>query len=216
MTNLIPLEVKIWGDFACFTRPDMKAERVSYPLITPSAARGVLEAILWKPEFSWQIREIWLLKPIKHYSILRNEVNDKASFSSAKKWAKSGGGYYADDSKNRAQRHTLALRDVEYLIKADIVLQNHAESDIAKYRDMFRRRVKKGQCYHPPYLGCREFTAFFAEPAGTEKTVNITDDMGLILFDMAFDPDGSGKAVPSFFNARIVDGILKVPQKLYG
>src|SRR5713226_8066404 len=131
------LEVKVWGVLACFTRPEMKVERVSYEVITPSAARGVLEAIFWKPEFAWQVREIWVLRPIRHFSILRNEVKSKAVVSTARGWAEEGGGYFAED--DRAQRHTLALRDVAYLIKADIVLKPHATDDIAKYRDQFRR-----------------------------------------------------------------------------
>ena len=107
-----PLEVKVWGDFACFTRPEMKVERVSYPVMTPSAARGVLEAIFWKPEFAWRVDEIWVLKEIRYVSILRNEVNQRASERSARDWAQRGGGYDATESDNRAQRQTLALRDV--------------------------------------------------------------------------------------------------------
>jgi CRISPR-associated protein Cas5d len=157
-----PLTVKVWGDTACFTRPEMKAERVSYPMMPPSAARGVLEAIFWKPEFAWQIRGIWVLKEVRFFSILRNEVNSKVALSTARGWARSGGGYFAEE--DRAQRHTLALRDVAYVIMADIVLAAHATEDIAKYRDQFRRRVNRGQCYHQPYLGCREFVAFFGPP----------------------------------------------------
>ena len=164
MEELPALEVKVWGEFACFTRPEMKAERVSYSVMTPSAARGVLEAIFWKPEFSWQVREIWVLNPIRHFSILRNEVNSKAAFATARGWGRTGGGYFADE--DRAQRHTLALRDVAYLIKADMALAPHATEDIAKYRDQFRRRVNRGQCYHQPYLGCREFVASFGPPDG--------------------------------------------------
>src|SRR5437899_6039258 len=110
MPNGPPLEVKVWGSLACFTRPEMKAERVTYPVMTPSAARGVLEAIFWKPEFSWQVREIWVLNPIRHFSILRNEVNSKVVVSTAKGWAEHGGSYFAE--YDRAQRHMLALRDV--------------------------------------------------------------------------------------------------------
>jgi CRISPR-associated protein Cas5d len=99
------LEVKVWGAYACFTRPEMKAERVSYPVMTPSAARGLLEAIFWKPEMSWQAREIWVLHPIRHFSMLRNEVNSKATPVTARGWVKTGGGYFAEE--DRAQRHTL-------------------------------------------------------------------------------------------------------------
>lgn len=202
-----PLEVKVWGPFACFTRPEMKVERVSYPVMTPSAARGVLEAIFWKPEFSWEVREIWVLNEIRHFSILRNEVNKEASIR--------GGECYADDPEVREQRHTLALRDVAYLIKADITLKPRADADIAKYRDMFRRRVNRGQCYHTPYLGCREFSAYFGPSNGSERPINLTDDLGRMLFDLDFTSDGSGHGIPIFFRARLENGILKVPPKLY-
>jgi CRISPR-associated protein Cas5d len=141
------LVVKVWGDFACFTRPEFGAERVSYEVMTPSAARGVLEAIFWKPEFSWQVKEIHVLKPIKRFSVLRNEINSWQSDRSAKDPAYH---YYADD--DRDQRHTLCLREVAYVIKANIKLKSHASAHPAKYRDQFRRRVAKGQCHHQPYL----------------------------------------------------------------
>ncbi len=227
-----PLEVKVWGDFACFTRPEMKAERVSYPVMTPSAARGVLEAIFWKPEISWRVREIHVLNPIKHFSILRNEVNNKAVVSSAKGWMKNGGGYFAEDSDNRAQRHTLALRDVAYIIKTDVEVKSHSRNNEAAYCDQFYRRVFSGKCYHMPYLGCREFTAFFCYPDGNDKAIDITDDLGLMLFDQIITEDPKGKilykhhdskghdikrgnAVPKFFSARLEHGILKVPAELY-
>jgi len=215
MGNGPPLEVKTWGEFACFTRPEMKAERVSYPVMTPSAARGLLEAIFWKPEFMWQVREICVLKEIRHFSILRNEVNHKAVISTARAWSEKGGGYFADDATNRAQRHTLALRDVAYLIKADIILRAHATEDIAKYRDQFRRRVDRGQCHHRPYLGCREFAASFSPPDGSEQPIDRTDDLGRVLFDLDYVSDGSGRGTPHFFRASLKRGILKVPHELY-
>lgn len=208
-----PLEVKVWGEFACFTRPEMKAERVSYPVMTPSAARGVLEAVFWKPEFSWRVREIWVLKAIRLFSILRNEVNSKAVVSTARSWVEDGGGYFAEE--DRAQRHTLALRDVAYLIKADVVLASHAIDDIAKYRDQFRRRVNRGQCYHRPYLGCREFAASFGPPDGTERAFDLPDDLGQMLFDLDYAADGSGRGTPRFFPARLESGILRIPPDLY-
>lgn len=210
------LEVKVWGDFACFTRPDMKVERVTYPVMTPSAARGILEAIYWKPEFRWQVREIAVLKPIRHFSILRNEVNTKIALSNLNIFLTNEGAFYADDIANRAQRHTLALRDVAYIVKADIILAEHADADIAKYRDIFRRRVNRGQCYHTPYLGCREFSAFFDNPEGDEKPIPVDDDLGLMLFDMDYVADGSGRATPKFFHAYLKQGVIKVPVTLYG
>ncbi len=215
MANGPLLEVKVWGDFACFTRPEMKAERVSYPVMTPSAARGVLEAIFWKPEFSWQVREIWVLNPILHFSILRNEVNHKAVVSTARSWAGKGGGYFADDKDNRAQRHTLALRDVAYLIKADVVLRIHTMEDVAKYRDQFRRRVSRGQCYHQPYLGCREFAASFGPVGGTDRPIDLNDDLGRMLFDLDYASAVTGRGTPRFFPARLEAGILKVLPDLY-
>lgn len=207
------LEVKVWGELACFTRPEMKVERVSYEVMTPSAARGILEAIFWKPEFSWQVREIWVLNPICHFSILRNEVNSKAVVSTARSWAKDGGGYFAEE--DRAQRHTLALRDVAYLIKADIMLKPHATDDIAKYRDQFRRRVSRGQCHSVPYFGCREFAAHFAPPDDNEKPIELTDDLGRMLFNLDYLVDSSGRGTPRFFAARLERGVLKVPDELH-
>lgn len=214
MSKYPPLEVKVWGERACFTRPEMKAERVSYPVMTPSAARGVLEAIFWKPEFTWIIREIWILKEISYFSILRNEVNKKAAVSSAKSWAKKGeGNYYAEC--DRAQRHTLALREVAYLIKAEVVLKPHATDPPAKYRDQFRRRVARGQCFHRPYLGCREFLADFGEPDGMEEPISQNMGLGRMLFDLDYaDNRGSGN-IPRFFPAKLEQGILQVPQELY-
>jgi CRISPR-associated protein Cas5d len=210
--NYTPLEVKVWGELACFTRPDMKAERVSYPVMTPSAARGILEAIFWKPEVRWEVREIALLKEIRYFSILRNEVNDKAVVASAKK---NDFAYYADDSKNRAQRHTLALRDVAYIIRADLLLKSHADADIAKYRDQFRRRVNKGQYYHMPSLGCREFPAWFGPVEETDKPLPINTDLGRILFDLEYSEDKSGRGKPRFFLGRVQEGIFSIPAELY-
>lgn len=224
------LEVKVWGDWACFTRPENKAERVSYDVMTPSAARGVLEAIFWKPEFRWQVREIWVLKPIRHFSILRNEVGSAASVRAAHGWQTNDGHYYAD--ADRAQRHSLLLKDVSYLIRAEMVLASHATDPVFKYRDQFRRRVQRGQCHHTPYLGNREFSAYFAPPDGNEEPIPISDDLGRILFDILYteENDGpvlfaqhdgagvnwvEGRAQPRFFPARLENGILRIPQSLY-
>lgn len=222
MTSLV---VKFWGEFACFTRPEFGAERVSYPVMTPSAARGALEAIFWKPEFVWKIHEIQVLNPIQHFSMVRNELNSWQSASSAKS---SDYRYFADE--DRAQRHTLGLRDVAYIIKADVALKSHANADAAKYRDQFRRRVKKGQCHHQPYLGTREFSAFFSEPEAEDRPIRHSDELGLMLLDMDFisDSEGStmeyfthdgtgakvtkGRAQPKFFRARIENGVLRVPE----
>lgn len=208
-----PLEVKVWGEFACFTRPEMKVERVTYPVMTPSAARGLLEAIFWKPEFQWQVREIWLLNPIRYFSLVRNEVNSRASDRTASRWAEHGGSYFVED--DRAQRHTLALRDVAYLIRAHTDLKPHADADEAKYRDIFRRRVARGQCFHRPYLGCREFAANFAEPDGTERPLDLSMELGNVLFDLRYSEDDGGPHIPIFFSANIESGVLHVPSELY-
>ncbi|WP_439637979.1 type I-C CRISPR-associated protein Cas5c [Spirulina sp.] len=222
------LSVRCYGDLACFTRPEFKVERISYEVPTPSAARGLLEAIFWKPEFRYRIERIKILNPIRHFSIWRNEINKPQSDSSAKSWAKAEGvgGYFADD--DRAQRHTLALRDVAYIIEARIHLKPHAHANVAKYNDQLRRRVRRGQCHHQPYFGTREFTAFFEEPSGDETPIDRTDDLGIMLYDVEFNeiPKGnlnyyrqddqgrrvvSGNAQPRFFVARLDHGVLPVP-----
>ncbi len=215
--NYSPVEVCVWGKFACFTRPEMKVERVSYEVMTPSAARGVLESIFWKPEFYWQIREIRVLKPIRYFSILRNEVNSRANYSSAQRRLKGENGYYADE--DRSQRHTLCLRDVAYSIAADVAVRPGVEEDEAKYRDQFQRRVKRGQCHNMPYLGCREFTANFGpEPPADDKDArkqDITADLGQMLFDLEYESNGSGRGTPRFFHAWLFGGVLRVPETLY-
>lgn len=209
MTHEPPLEVKVWGDFACFTRPEMKVERVTYPVMTPSAARGVLEAIFWKPEFSWEIEEIWVLNPIQYVSLLRNEVNSRASERSARDWANHGGGFFA--AADRAQRHTLALRDVAYVVRAHPEPRSRADADRAKYRDQFRRRVARGQCFSTPFLGCREFSASFAAPASGLSPIPDSGSLGRMLLGLEYADDGSGRAEPRFFEARLERGVLRVP-----
>lgn len=213
MQDTIPLAVKVWGQYGCFTRPEMKVERVTYPVMTPSAARGVLESIFWKPEFDWQIESIEVLKEIRYFSILRNEVNSVASDRSARDWARNGGGFFADE--DRSQRHTLALRDVGYIIRARIALRAHATDDVAKYRDQFRRRVQAGQCFARPYLGCREFAADFAAPDGSERPIRASSDLGPMLFDLIYPTGAAGPARPRFFTATLDGGVLRVPPALY-
>lgn len=209
-----PLEVKVWGELACFTRPEMKVERVTYPVMTPSAARGVCEAIYWRPQMRWWIEEIQVLNPIRYFSILRNEVNSRASERAAAGWQRRGGGY--DATADRAQRHTLALREVCYLIRAQIEVLPGTEGDpdVAKFRDQFRRRVRSGRCFATPYLGCREFSATFAEPDGSEQPLaELNDELGPMLLDLDYAPDGSGRGTPHFFNARLDGGVLRVPPR---
>jgi CRISPR-associated protein Cas5d len=203
------LAVRVWGDFACFTRPEMKVERVTYPVITPSAARGVLEAIFWKPQFTWRVEEIRVLRPVRYFSILRNEVNSRVSERVAASWEQTRGGY--DASADRAQRHTLALRDVAYVIRAQTDLKLGVEDDPAKYRDQFRRRVAEARCFATPYLGCREFSADFGEADEREQPISWSEDLGPMLLDLEYAADGSGRGTPHFFNARIDQGVLRPP-----
>ena len=224
------VSVTVWGDYACFTRPEHKVERMTYPVMTPSAARGVLEAIAWKPEFSWRVRRIHVLRPIRHASIGRNEVASLVSERAARGWSKTGvGGFDAAD--DRRQRFSLVLRDVRYRIDADIVLRPHASDPIAKYESIFERRVAKGQSFHRPYLGTREFPAFFG-PVSDEPSIDYSDELGRILFDVHYTPDSKGpieyrshgpdggavvrgRANPVFFRAQLKGGVLDVPNELY-
>ena len=208
--NYPPLEVKVWGDYACFTRPEMKVERVTYPVMTPSAARGILEAIFWKPEFAWRVVEIGVLNEIRYDSILRNEVNDKMSKQTAQN------GYFADLSKNRAQRHSLILREVAYIIKAEVKVKPGVNENPAQFRDQFRRRVNRGQCFHTPYLGCREFSASFGKVEEMDTPIGISMGLGLMLLDLKYEKGKSGRGSPMFFKADIVEGILHIPQDKYG
>ncbi len=215
-----PVRVKVWGEMACFTRPDMKVERMSYQVMTPSAARGILCSIFWKPEFRWLIRRIKVLEPIRHISLRRNEIKSKISPRSVKSWMKKGKHerFFADDTSkngNRTQRNTLALRDVSYIIEANVFLKEHAKSQHpAKYRDQFRRRVNQGQCYRRPYLGCREFSAFFGPVEEEENPINITDELGRMLFDLDYETTNK-RANPVFFNARLEEGVLNIPVEKY-
>ena len=209
-----PLQIKVWGDLACFTRPEMKVERVSYPVMTPSAARGVLEAVYWKPEFAWRVAEIWVLNDIRWASFVRNEVKTRASDRTARGWAVSGGGFFVEE--DRTQRHTLALRDVAYLIRAWPEPASGRPEDRAKHRDQFRRRLARGQCFATPYLGCREFSASFAAPDGSERPRLLQSDLGRMLLDLDYAPDRSGRGAPRFFDARLEDGVLRMPQPTAG
>lgn len=215
------IKLHVWGDFACFTRPEMKAERVSYDVITPSAARGILEAIYWKPQIRWIIDKIHILKPIRFTNIRRNEVGKKMPTPSA---AVMSGQHPANPGilieDERQQRASLVLRDVAYLIEASIELLDTSEP-IGKHLDMFNRRARKGQYFHHPYLGTREFPASFAliendadiPPAPNELTG--TNDLGFMLHDLEFDQDPATKKVkstaPRFFRAEMRDGIINVP-----
>lgn len=203
------VRVKVTGEFACFTRPDLKVERMTYPCMTPSAARGILDSILWKPEFQWYVRNIWVLKPIRFYTAKRNEINSKQ------------GKIPIIIEDNRVQRNSIVLKDVAYIIEASIYQRvasekNKPEKYIgmnARKEGMFPRRIKKGQCWRRPYLGVREFSAEFMESNGNEEPIQETIPIGNMLFDIYYDENG--KPEPLFFhNVAIRNGILncEVPE----
>lgn len=210
------VKVLIWGDRACFTRPEMKVERVSYDVITPSAARGVLEAIHWKPAIKWVIDSIQVLKPVKFESIRRNEVGSKIPANKISKTIKAGSveGLVNYVDKDRQQRAATVLRDVAYVVEAHFEMTSRAgEGDNpGKHMDMFKRRAAQGQCFHSPYLGVREFPANFrlvedGEVFESDTSFNGVKDLGFMLHDIDFAND----MTPHFFRAEMNDGVIQVP-----
>lgn len=205
------LSIRVRGPLAVFTEPAFKVERVSYPVITPSAARGLLEAILWKPAIRWTIDRILVLNSIRFTAFRRNEVNSKAPIPTAATIADGGDfrAYFADD--DRTQRNTIALRDVDYVIDAHIELTDRAgpEDNLTKFVEMFRRRVEKGQHFHQPYLGCREFPADVLAADGAPEPLGESRDLGRMLWDVVYAPGGSR---PVFFEAKLERGILTIPR----
>ena len=207
--------LRVWGDYACFTRPEMKVERVSYDVMTPSAARGVLEAILWKPQIVWRVTQIDVLKPIRWTSVRRNEVASVISTDNVKTAMKRGKGtlgLYADE--DRQQRAALILRDVDYLIHArfDLTAQAGSDDTLAKYAVMFLRRAEKGQCFNQPYLGCREFSAAFTKVdlAGSlPEPIANSHDLGWMLYDLEYQ---GSEPRPCFFRAQLDHGTMQVPE----
>ncbi|MDR3515842.1 MAG: type I-C CRISPR-associated protein Cas5c [Azospirillaceae bacterium] len=196
-----PLRLRVWGDAALFTRPEMKVERVSYDVMTPSAARGILEAILWKPQMRWIVDQIDVLKPIRFQTVRRNEVGTKATNPM---------GIDAED--HRQQRAAVILRGVDYVVAARIALSERAGSNdpLAKYVEMFRRRAAAGQCFHRPCLGTREFAADFALVEDDPPTpLDVSQELGWMLLDIEY---GGRVPVPLFFNARLQKGSLAVPE----
>ena len=216
-----PVSLRVWGEFACFTRPEMKVERVSYRVPTPSAGRGILEAVFWEPEMYYVIDSITVLKPGKWFSFRRNEVGKVISIAEAKSAMagkkpmepiRAGGG--ADDA---AQRNMLALVDVEYVFTAEIRLtekgKGEGEKEV-KYVEQFKSRAAKGKCAHRPALGVREFAADFEYSDGPPPITNgLTEDLGIMLYDV-FDPtkrltEKNVRPQPVFFNAAITNGHME-------
>ena len=207
------VRVEVWGDYACFTRPEMKVERVSYDVITPSAARGILEAIFWHPGMRYVIDRIYVLSPISFTNIRRNEVKSKILASVV--FEQMTGGkkeLYLNASEDIQQRAALVLRNVHYVIEAhfDLVPEKMSESDSEKkFSEMLTRRLSKGQCYHRPYFGCREFPVHFrlweTETVSTVYSDEIKD-LGFMLYDM--DYNNPADIHPMFFRAKLEKGIL--------
>jgi len=206
------LAVRIKGDLACFTRPELKVERMSYPVMTPSAARGVLEAILWKPAIRWVVETVQVLAPIQFIAFRRNEVSTKAPKPSVTTVSSGGEAplFFADEEQARAQRNTVALRQVDYVIGAHFELTSKAgaEDNATKFVAMFRRRVAKGQHYHQPYLGCREFPAEVLPAEDAPKPIPETRNLDIMLWDIAY---GRKENRPVFFRAELQEGVLEVP-----
>ena len=204
------IRLHVWGERACFTRPEMKAERVSYDVMTPSAARGILEAIHWKPAIAWRIDRIHVLKPIRFQNVRRNEVGSKASIAIAGRAVRSGdlAGMGIDAHGDRLQRAATLLVDVGYVVEAHFEMTVHAGTDSpAKHLAMFNRRAETGQCFHRPCLGTREFPALFELlPEGAELPATELDpgerDLGWMLHDIDFANGNTSR----FFRARIRDG----------
>ncbi len=212
--------LKTWGDYACFTRPEMKVERVSYDVMTPSAARGILEAIHWKPAIRWVIDEIWVLNPIAYSNIRRNEVSSvmqKGAVNSIMRDIETTGTaepFYLNAQKDRQQRATLMLKNVSYIIRAHFYLTDKAgpEDTAEKHYNIFLRRAGKGQCYHHPYFGCREFPVQFAlvDNLHDETPIHEDRDLGWMLYDVDF----SHEMKPVFFRAQMHKGVITIPPLL--
>jgi CRISPR-associated protein Cas5d len=209
------IRLLVSGDHACFTRPEMKVERVSYDVMTPSAARGILEAIHWKPAIRWVIDKIHVLKPIRFQSIRRNEVGSKVSARNVKTAMNRGSleGLHLRADEDRQQRASTVLADVAYVIEARFEMTPKAGTDDTegKHLDMFNRRAARGQCFHQPCLGTREFAARFEllpADAPTPKAIPETRDLGFMLWDI----DHASERSPSlFFRARLESGVMLVP-----
>lgn len=215
------VRLHVWGERACFTRPEMKAERVSYDVMTPSAARGILEAIHWKPALLWVVDRIHVLRPIRFQSFRRNEVGAKVSAANAERAMRTGRtdglGLLVED--NRQQRATTLLTNVAYVIEAHFDITGKAQpgDTPAKHIAMFNRRAASGQCFHRPCLGTREFAADFAlvaEEAALPESTLPEDQRQRDLGWMLHDIDHAAGGVSRFFRARLVDGVLDVQRCL--
>lgn len=213
----MPIQVEVWGDYACFTRPEMKTERVSYDVMTPSAARGLLESIYWHPGLRWVIECIHVCSPIRFTNIRRNEVKDVISARAVKSVMEKGKGIdelYLATTESIQQRAAMVLKDVHYVIDAHFDMTDKAapSDNPGKFQDIIKRRLERGQCYSMPYFGTREFAAHFARctelPPCPEELLG-ERDLGWMLWDMDYTDPQDIK--PKFFRAKLVDGAMDVP-----
>ncbi|MCY0879569.1 MAG: type I-C CRISPR-associated protein Cas5c [Firmicutes bacterium] len=229
------LGLEVWGEFACFTRPELKIERFSYPVITPSAARGIFEAVYWKPEFRWVIDRIELLSIPSWIGLRRNEVKDKAPTEKTirrwmegktaiePQWADADRSWIGTDQKGRTQRQTMALRNPHYRIYAHVEPWADNEPYRTKFEAQFVRRAKRGQCIYQPYLGCREFPAYFSwvedQDLAAKKPVPLDADWGWMLYDV-FDRNvpGTPYSLPriQLFRCVVRSGVIDVPHYASG
>ncbi len=208
----IGVRLRVWGDYACFTRPEMKVERVSYDVMTPSAARGILEAIHWKPAIRWTIDKIHVLKPIRFDTIRRNEVASKAPPGTIGSAMKNGTTTHILVEDERQQRASLILRDVAYVIEAhfDLTAKAGPDDSAGKHLDIFNRRARQGQCFHRPCLGCREFAAHFEliehDTPLPPSALTGERDLDWMLYDIDFQ----NAMTPRFYRPRMIDGVINV------
>ena len=208
------ISVEVWGDYACYSRPEMKVERVSYDVMTPSAARGLLEAIYWHPGMKWVVDRIHVCAPIRFTNIRRNEVKDTASARKAQTVMEKGGELYLAAPESIQQRAAMVLRDVRYVIDAHFEMTARATptDNPGKFQDIMRRRLEKGQFYHQPCFGVREFPAHFrpcTQLPPCPEELKGEKDLGWMLLDLDYsDPEN---ITPHFFRAVLHDGVLEVP-----
>ena len=203
------IQIEVWGDYACFSRPEMKTERVSYDVMTPSAARGLIESIYWHPGLRYCIDRIHVLAPIRFTNIRRNEVKSTLLARKALSAAKSGEALARIPSQDIQQRAALILQDVHYVIEAHFDMTDKAApgDNPGKFQDILRRRLQRGQAYSQPYFGCREFAAHFQEwPGGDIPAIDVTQDLGFMLYDMDYSDMQNIQA--QFFRAKLEHGVL--------
>ena len=203
------IKMEVWGEYACFTRPEMKVERVSYDVPTPSAARGMVESVYYHPGLKWHVDKIYVCKPIRFTNILRNEVASKISARNVLTEANGKKRSYIDRNADIQQRATTMLRDVHYVIEAHFEMTDKANpsDNPGKFQDIVKRRLRSGQAYMQPYLGCRECTAHFRLWEGGDiPTIDETRDLGYMIFDMHYSD--LENIQPMFFRAQMVHGVI--------